>query len=491
MRKNIKQLTFIGILLLGFSLVFTSCEKDDSVLKSNTDSKTKEDLKYNVSNISLLESKKNLKLAGKLQKYISAAKVINGKTIVNDSLQIAVNDSQVKYLETQDGSYHSYTFSVTDYDHPEGIKNLMISLQPDGTYKEEIISYNFSEDDIELIRQNIEIDIQDKISFLPLEDGTFGGDLLNKVYYSSDGYCFNLSTIAAKCCYNVHSYASLQREGVTCRCESEGNYVPSAGEVELVIDITSCPSGGGTNNGGNTPPSNTNNPNPYNPGNTHGQAPSSGTTVFNNGCKFCEPLDTDPLSDCPEPDEVLYNQLVNYFGSSNFESDCSLASNEMIGFDSFGEVEGFFENIVDNQFTVTSSELEHELSTIRRDVFTMEFTSFPKADIVAAIKVNVPDANNGLECLDVLSANTYLGGNYSWFDWTQLDDDDPNATDGPLVLVNEAQDSVKISILGVIEIGLNINGNPFRVRRFITVLITYNYSTGELNPNYSYWYPTN
>ncbi|OZV69377.1 hypothetical protein [Winogradskyella aurantia] len=175
--------------------------------------------------------------------------------------------------------------------------------------------------------------------------------------------------------------------------------------------------------------------------------------------------------------------------NSGFELISNPNMDDTLSFSSFSEAQDFFDNLFGNNYTHISSTFE--TGSIRRDVHSLEFNSFPQADLVTTIKAMIPDDNNALECLDILNVRTVMEGNNTLFDWTQFGSENPADNDGPYVEINEALDSVKVSIEGQMLVGLNIDGYPVRNRRLITVVITYNYSTAEINNNYCYWYYTN
>ncbi|PKG53384.1 hypothetical protein [Olleya sp. 1-3] len=103
----------------------------------------------------------------------------------------------------------------------------------------------------------------------------------------------------------------------------------------------------------------------------------------------------------------------------------------------------------------------------------------------------VPEDNNDLECLQVITVNSYLEGNESLFSWEQLDDSDPNDPDGIVVEIDEAYDQIKISVLGRLKIGVNINGYPVKGVKLSKITLVYQYSTSEYLSNLSYLYNIN
>ncbi|WP_298900764.1 hypothetical protein [uncultured Psychroserpens sp.] len=185
----------------------------------------------------------------------------------------------------------------------------------------------------------------------------------------------------------------------------------------------------------------------------------------------------------------MINFLMNN-PSISFEHNSSNDINtNTLNFGSFDEFEDYYDNLNGNSYTTMSSTFQD--GSIRRDVHSLEFNSFPQADLVTTVKIAIPNNNNTLENLNVINARTILEGNNTFFDWTQLDSEDPDDSDGILVEINEDLNRVKISIEGEMLVGLNISNYPIRFRHLITVVITYDYSTAEINENYCYWHNTN
>ena len=211
----------------------------------------------------------------------------------------------------------------------------------------------------------------------------------------------------------------------------------------------------------------------------------------------CECLD-EPIDEEEEEsgdvgvfiDLEIYEQLVDFFGEGNIEIDNTLTDEETISFNSIEDIQDFFDDLINTNFENGTSEMFP--GSIREDNHSMPFSSFPEAVLLARIKVNVPDANNDLECLQLISLNTNMEGNITFFDWLQTSHHDPNNSNGPLVTINEAYDIIRYTIHGEMIVGIDLDGLPFnlRTRKLISIDIVYNYSTGELIEDYSYWYYT-
>ncbi|WP_281846216.1 hypothetical protein [Olleya namhaensis] len=184
------------------------------------------------------------------------------------------------------------------------------------------------------------------------------------------------------------------------------------------------------------------------------------------------------------------NELTTFFGAGNYQIDCDLDLNSLPYFSSAQDANDFIEGLIDNVSSQNSTSISEE-GSIRRDFHPFEISSFPEARIISAVKLMVPEDNNDLECLQVITVNSYLEGNESLFSWEQLDDSDPNDPDGIVVEIDEAYDQIKISVLGRLKIGVNINGYPVKGVKLSKITLVYQYSTSEYLSNLSYLYNIN
>jgi len=65
----------------------------------------------------------------------------SARQIYNPEYNFNVNTDYSKYIESSDGSIHSYTFLIERAEYNELEENLVLTSQPNGSYKAEIISY--------------------------------------------------------------------------------------------------------------------------------------------------------------------------------------------------------------------------------------------------------------------------------------------------------------------------------------------------------------
>jgi hypothetical protein len=208
----------------------------------------------------------------------------------------------------------------------------------------------------------------------------------------------------------------------------------------------------------------------------------------------------DPAFDNTNPSQIpsikdsAINFVMNYINfminnpNSGFIIDNTVDLENAMSFSSFQDAENYFNSLSNNNATLVSS--VNEAGSLRTDVIKLEYSSFPQADFVTTIKAEIPDANNALECMQILNARTKLEGNISLFDWTQYGSENPADNDGPTVTIDESWDRLSVVIEGELNVGLNLDGNPARIRHLYSIRIMYQYSTSDLLNDSCYWYDT-
>ncbi|WP_034061012.1 hypothetical protein [Lacinutrix jangbogonensis] len=73
-----------------------------------------------------------------------------------------------------------------DYDHPQGIQNVVLSLEPNGSYRELLIRYDLTDSEIESFRNNDYVNLEGKVTYGELEPNSFTGDLFSKLTVDSN-----------------------------------------------------------------------------------------------------------------------------------------------------------------------------------------------------------------------------------------------------------------------------------------------------------------
>ncbi|WP_034060999.1 hypothetical protein [Lacinutrix jangbogonensis] len=209
MKKFFKNYLKLGILLFLISLVFTNCEKDDDFTTKEPTVKQAQTVKYTTSIVqkTTFNINENLKLALNKFKAVDKSNVLNNasKLVINDSLNIAIEDGSAKYLESLDGSYHSYTFVAFDYGKSQGMQNIVLSLQLDGTYKEFLIYYDLTDSEIESYRNNEYVNLLGKVTIVALEGSSLSGNSFSKL--TVDDNCLEWDITEGSNCTDVEGHS--------------------------------------------------------------------------------------------------------------------------------------------------------------------------------------------------------------------------------------------------------------------------------------------
>jgi hypothetical protein len=138
------------------------------------------------------------------------------------------------YIENEDGSYHSYTFPIFRDNPTVTLENLLFSLQPDGTYKVSIVSYDISENEKEALLNMQYVDLSNKTSFEVID----GQVLIDETLASMDMGCSDI--IIPYCSCNYHPLGYFANGGNACQCYA----------IQI---FTICSGGGGEDDGTDNP----------------------------------------------------------------------------------------------------------------------------------------------------------------------------------------------------------------------------------------------
>ncbi|UTX46976.1 hypothetical protein [Chryseobacterium sp. MA9] len=171
------------LFVTAFSLMLLSC-RNDYLPDQQQDSTINNAFRYTYKRISLEESKHKINLVPELKKINEKLKTQEtyalGKA-VKYSNGVSVNTDDVIYIE-RGTNVHSYTFHITrENTSPDApLENLVLSSQPDGTYKELLITYNFTPQEKGILANGGSIETKGKLSVEELNPGTYSGGILNK-----------------------------------------------------------------------------------------------------------------------------------------------------------------------------------------------------------------------------------------------------------------------------------------------------------------------
>lgn len=173
-------------LMIIILLSFSSCDEPELEI-NNFDNQVSKDLKIETKRVSFADILVNPKLNTILKLSDFSKKktdVLNIKWSTDGEKGIHLD--KVNY--TSKGDYHSYTFPIVHKNFTPFIENLLISLQPNGSYKGFLLRYHLDERDINNVSEGIRIEglnSKVKVKIINLDDYAF----LEETFSKTDGWC--------------------------------------------------------------------------------------------------------------------------------------------------------------------------------------------------------------------------------------------------------------------------------------------------------------
>src|SRR5690606_30974507 len=76
---------------------------------------------------------------------------------------------------------HSYTFTVYRATDGFPLENLLLSLRPDGSYRAFLVEYALPGEETEALFGGAPVDLDGKVSFVPIDAGALVADVFSKV----------------------------------------------------------------------------------------------------------------------------------------------------------------------------------------------------------------------------------------------------------------------------------------------------------------------
>lgn len=181
MKNKIKNYLKIGILLLGISLTLVNCQKDDFEIENPQQIRK---ANFNITEIGVTKIQENKNISSKLSKLKEKLSVkknnAQNKEVYSSEYDFTINTDYATYIESSDGLYHSYTFPITRETDNEIIENLLVSLQPDGTYKMSLITYNFTNQEKQDYLNGQDIDLSGKVNSSIINNEGIISDIFSK-----------------------------------------------------------------------------------------------------------------------------------------------------------------------------------------------------------------------------------------------------------------------------------------------------------------------
>lgn len=315
MTKQLQKIQFLTSLVLLTWLI--SCQVEEENIQ-NYNSVTKR-LPYFTSKIDYKKIQENSLLMEKLS-YIeninnNAQITASAKTVFIPEYGFYLDTDISKYVESVDGNYHSYAFPIVFVNKQEniGIKNLVLSYnQSKNDYDAYIISYNVSQEEKTLIKNNVYVDLTNKTSILPLPN--FNSDEIFKIIV------IDLVTGSVSCWMEEIGTSSstgwddvvVGYNEVDCNFGggSDGNEEDEGWDGTFPGDGST--SGDGWNTGGGS-------------GGTFGGSNSdpNDPTEPGTGCRGCSDVATSPIFEDIEEKETPCEQLKNTANKTVYKTDAN------------------------------------------------------------------------------------------------------------------------------------------------------------------------
>jgi len=174
------------------------------------------------------------------------------RVVYYSNLGFYIETEEVTYMESEDGSYHSFTFQVVR-DSPESkIENLVFSFQQDSTYKIKLFTYDVSSEEKETILSGSYVNLDGKVTKQELKEVEENGELELKMDVGCADVYFPYCTQGAD--HSDGSPCGYIAYGIITICSGGGG---DGGGTENP-DNSNLPDGGGGSSGSGSP-ANTNN----------------------------------------------------------------------------------------------------------------------------------------------------------------------------------------------------------------------------------------
>ncbi|WP_426482513.1 hypothetical protein [Chryseobacterium sp. R2ACT005] len=177
--------------------------------------------------ISLEQSKHKLVLKTELQKTQTTLQKtsisVSGKTI-NFTNGFSINTDNVTYIESGP-TFHTYTFNLVRKNAPENapLENLVLASLPDGSYKELLVTYNFTlQEKLDLLSGK-GVKTTGKTTAVELVKGTYGAGLSNRNMGGTASCSYQTVDMYFSCYTGEHHQGNESSWG-GCNWQNQGGY---------------------------------------------------------------------------------------------------------------------------------------------------------------------------------------------------------------------------------------------------------------------------
>ena len=207
--------------------------------------------------IRLEQSKHKLVLTTELQKAqenLTEIKTNASGKSVDYANGVSIDTDNVTYIEAGP-NFHTYTFNLVRENAPENapLENLVLSSLPDGTYKELLVTYNFTPQEKKDLLAGKGVKTKGKATAMELAKGTYGGGVFNSM--GTVESCSYQTVDMYFSCYTGRHNETNESTWGGCEWESEGGYpAQHITTVALVCTATTALGDDGSPGGGELGP---------------------------------------------------------------------------------------------------------------------------------------------------------------------------------------------------------------------------------------------
>ncbi|WP_288434863.1 T6SS effector amidase Tae4 family protein [uncultured Chryseobacterium sp.] len=180
--------------------------------------------------IRLEESKHKLVLKTELQKAqdnLTEIKINTSGKSVDYANGVSIDTDNVTYIEAGP-NFHTYTFNLVRENTPENapLENLVLSSLPDGTYKELLVTYNFSSEEKKDLLAGKFVKTAGKGTAIELAKGTYGGVISNRSMGGAESCSYQTVDMVFSC-YTGEHHSGNESSWDGCNWQNaDGGYPP-------------------------------------------------------------------------------------------------------------------------------------------------------------------------------------------------------------------------------------------------------------------------
>lgn len=245
MKHKFKNYLKLGILLFGISVVITSCQKDDEIIKEETQII---EPAIQGKRIPFVQSEHFGKLNSKIANLQEKANNKSTQNKIEDE-DILILTDEVLYITYEDT--HTYTFKLMRTNPEAYIENIVLKFNPEtNDYLEYLVQYRIDTEKYVAIHQGEMLENSDSVTITNLENGFFNINMSKDCGQSCN-------TVWVSCNSGDHHSGNVE---TWAQCQLQGDAGPSAYQVcvdnychqDMSFDETADGSSGGGGGGGTT-----------------------------------------------------------------------------------------------------------------------------------------------------------------------------------------------------------------------------------------------